>query len=83
MAGHEVINSAGVMLCVLLVAVEGVLPSASCSYSMKANSVAHLLVSCVHGAIGLQGRSVFRVEGGIPVPPYNHGLSQGFVFGTP
>ncbi len=74
-ADEEVINSAGMVLGALVVAVESVLSGGPIPQGLQANVVAHLLVLGVHGAVGLHGRSVFRVQGGIPIPSYYHGLS--------
>ena len=78
-ANEEVINSAGMMLGALVVGVEGMLSGRPGPQGLQANVVAHLLVLGVHGAVCLHGGHVFRVEGGIPVPPNDHGLPQGFV----
>ncbi len=73
-ADEEVIDSAGVVLAVVAVALEGVLPGGSGSQGLQAYFIAPLLVLTVHTAVGLHSGSVFGVEGGIPVSTNEHGL---------
>ncbi len=42
--------------------------------------MANLLVLGVHSVVCLHGGSVFLVEGGIPVPSYDHGLPHFLVY---